>query len=78
MNILRNRGLGDLVYVDVIHDGHHGHHTLKLDLEYWLVRFKKMSQIDKITDLAGLPEYLSDEDPGVVAVAKAKLEELSP
>lgn len=64
MNMSRNRGLGE------------SHGTRELDR--YIRRMEKMREIDKITDLAGLPEYLSDEDPDVVVVAKVKLEELSP
>lgn len=73
MNIRRERGLGDLIYID----GQHGR-SVKRELDRYVLRMEKMSQIDKMTNPAGLPEYLSDEDPTVVEAAKVKLEELSP
>ena len=47
------------------------------DLGLFVRRMRSLLEIQKITDLAELPEYLSDEDSRVTEAAKLKLDELT-
>jgi len=49
---------------------------LKPDLDKFIRRAELLTIIQEITDLAELPEYLSDEDLRVIEAAKLKLDEL--
>ena len=45
-------------------------------LDMVIRRMEKIYEIQKIIDLAELPEYLSDEDSRVVEIAAIRLEQL--
>lgn len=63
---------GDFFLIDGVHN------DLKPwpEIEMYLRRIKLLDIIQEITDPAELPEYLTDEDPGVVEIAARRLEQL--
>lgn len=61
---------GDIFFVDPWQE-------MKPLFDRYIRRSEILPVIREITDLAELPEYLSDEDPHVIAAATRKLDELT-
>ena len=71
MNVIRfMTGLGDYFVIDPWQE-------MKPEFDRYIRRTEILPVIRKITDLAELPEYLSDEDPRVIEAATRKLDELT-
>jgi len=71
MNSAEAKGSGiDFIYIN-------GRHEPLPELDYYIRCMVKLSSVQKVTDIAKLPEYLSDEDLDVREAATVKLEELT-
>jgi len=63
---------GDFFLIDGVHDDQ----NMWPEIEMYARRIKLLDIIQEITDIAELPEYLTDEDHRVMEMAATRLDQL--